>query len=64
MRADISNLTKTKAKARSTSAKSRSNSLVCADNRQVACADVILLNKADLVNDEEMKEVEDTVKYV
>jgi G3E family GTPase len=31
-------------------------------NRQVACADVILLNKTDLVDENQLHEVEDRIK--
>ena len=32
--------------------------------RQVACADVILLNKTDLVDENQLHEVEDRIRYV
>jgi len=31
-------------------------------NRQVACADVILLNKTDLVDEKQLHEVEDRIR--
>ena len=44
--------------------KSRSVSGMRLMNRQVACADVILLNKTDLVDEQQLHEVEDRIRYV
>jgi G3E family GTPase len=46
----------------STTVKSKSVLGMRLMNRQVACADVILLNKTDLVDEQQLHEVEDRIR--